>query len=119
MLTKISIRKQLSLGPDFAHLSQMGFFLKVFFYINQIQREKIEALGHFLQQYKIKLNFLTKEKRFFLARYFKVKANFIVQSMQPISQSDFICIINFLSLQVIVVSFSYQNQIWTLSRFLK
>jgi hypothetical protein len=122
-MSKISLNKQLTLHSTLhSHLEQLNqgnSCLKFFCYLTQTQRAKIEYLFHFLQKYKLKLEFLTKEKRFHMSHAFQVNANFIVQSTQPISQSDFIAICSFLSLHIIIVSFYYQNQIWTVSRFLK
>ena len=118
-MSKMSHKKQLSWESTLDHLNHEGSFLKIFFYLTQTQRKKIEYLFHFLQKYKLKLGFLTKEKRFHLSHYFQGNANFIAQSIQPISQSDFATISFFLSSQVIIVSFFYQDQIWTVSRFLK
>ena len=114
-MSKIFLNKQLISELNL----ESGAFIKIFFYLPQTKREKIEYLSHFLQKYQLKLFFLTKEKRFYLLRYFQANANFMVQSMQPVSQSDFAAICYFLSLHVIVVSFSYRSQIWTISRFLK
>ena len=109
-MSKISLKKQLSLVPGLSHLNHKGS-LKIFFYLTHTQGNKIEYLSHFLQKYNLKLGFLTKEKRFYVSRYFQRNANFIAQSTQFVSQSDFAAISGFLSSQVIIVSFFYQDQI--------
>ena|ERR1700712_3983771 len=110
-MSNFSLKKQLNFEQTSDYLNYESSFLKIFFYLTITQREKIEDLFNFLQKYNLKLGFLTKEKRFYLSHYFQGNANFIAQSTQSISQSDFATISYFLSSQVIVISFFYQNQI--------
>jgi hypothetical protein len=73
-MAKISLKKQVAVEPISNH---KGSFLTIFFYLTQTQRAKIEYLFHFLQKYRLKLDFLTKEKRFYFSNYFQDNANFI------------------------------------------
>ena len=118
-MLKLSIKDEINANSSLKFLPEKGSFLNIFLYLAQAQPGKIEYICHFLQKYKIKLGFLTKKKRFSFKNYFHANANFVAQSAQLISESDFATINHFLSSQVIIVSISYQNQIWTVSRFLK
>lgn len=118
-MSKLFIKDELNEKHSLRLLQEKGSFLNIFLYLAQAQPGKIEYICHFLQKYQIKLGFLTKKKRFSFKNYLHVNGNFVAQSAQLISESDFATINHFLSSQVIIVSISYQNQIWTLSRFLK
>ena len=110
-MSTISLKKQVILDSPLYHSSCENFYLKIFIYLTRIKRDKIEHLLPFLQKYKLKFGFITKDKRFYFSHYFQGNANFIIQSTQPISPSDFVTISCFLSSEVIIVSFFYQNQI--------
>ena len=91
-------------------------FLTVFFYVSQNKTQNTESLIKFFQNNNMKVSRTCDAKLADPWRNFVKNANFVAQSRQSISRTDFEAWSPFLISHVIVVAFLYQNHIWNTER---
>jgi hypothetical protein len=90
--------------------------LRVFLFVTHLQQEQLQEIIQFLHRHKLIFHRIKNEKQRNAYNYLRKNANYIAESIEPITSEQFVIIGNFLCSKTLVIGFFYKNQIWNSSR---
>jgi hypothetical protein len=85
--------------------------LRVFLFVTHLQREQLQDIIQFLYKHKLIVHRIKHEKQINACNYLRKNANYIAESIAPITVEQFSIISNFLCSKTLVIGFFYKNQI--------
>lgn len=85
--------------------------LRVFLFVTLLQREQLQDIIHFLHKHKLILHRVKNEKQINACTYLRKNANYIAESIAPITTEQFLIISDFLCSKTLVIGFFYKDQI--------